>query len=324
MNLMHNAFFGEVLWRFRKRKRLSQQRLAGYIGVHRDSISSWERGEYFPETPTTLHELARVLMLDAEEKCLLFESLYGTVSILPFYNLPEHNPYFTGREQVLHQMHQQMTTGTSVTLSGAYAISGLGGIGKTQMALAYAYRFREHYRDIFWVQAETQETLVRSYLTFAEHLRLPEREQHEPRQVIEAIKRWLREHKSWLFILDNIEKLELLRELVPSLRQGTVLLTTRQAEVAPFAHSLALDVMTEEGGSRHPERFRGTRQAARQACASKSLLSEIAGDLGKNAGYITQIRQEAQPEKFAATILTGCWTTCLEILSTKERSRGDT
>src|SRR5579872_2803124 len=65
MNLMHNAFFGEVLWRFRKRKRLSQQRLAGYIGVHRDSISSWERGEYFPETPTTLHELARVLMLDA-------------------------------------------------------------------------------------------------------------------------------------------------------------------------------------------------------------------------------------------------------------------
>lgn len=251
MNHTHNAFFGEVLRQFRKRKGLSQQRLASLIGVHRDSMSSWERGEYFPETPTMLHELARVLALDAEEKRLLFESLYGTASMLPVYNLPEHNPYFTGREQMLHQIHRHLTQTSSVAPvapAQPLALSGLAGMGKTQVALAYAYRFRAHYHDIFWVQAETRETMIASYLVFAEQLRLPEREQQAPRQVIEAVTRWFRNHKGWLLILDNVEDMNLLHLCLPVPRQGTILLTTRQAVMAPFAHTLTLDVMTEAEG----------------------------------------------------------------------------
>ena len=54
-------FFGDLLKSFRQRKHLTQQQLAKLIGVNRDSIGSWERGEFFPETPTMLHEIARVL-----------------------------------------------------------------------------------------------------------------------------------------------------------------------------------------------------------------------------------------------------------------------
>jgi tetratricopeptide (TPR) repeat protein/transcriptional regulator with XRE-family HTH domain len=248
MDQTQDIFFGTLLRDLRKRKKLSQQQVAKNIGVNRDSISSWERGEYFPETPTMLHELARVLQASDDEKRLLFEALYGTASMLPLHNLPEHNPYFTGREQVLHNLHTQLTAKTSVALVQTQAISGLGGIGKTQVALEYAYRFRKHYQDILWAQAETRETLISSYITFAKYLRLRECEEQEYQKVITAVKRWFREHKGWLLILDNIEDLGLMREFLPPPRQGAVLLTTRRAETAPLAQTLLLDVLPEEEG----------------------------------------------------------------------------
>ena len=249
MNQNQDLFFGNLLRDLRKRKKYSQQQLAKNIGVNRDSISSWERGEYFPETPTMLHELARVLNVSDDEKRLLFEALYGTASMLPLHNLPEHNPYFTGREQVLHDLHTYLTTRTAVTLMQTQAINGLGGVGKTQVALEYAYRFRKHYQHILWAQAETRETFTSSYLAFAEQLRLREREEQEHQKVVAAVKRWFREHKGWLLILDNIEDLGLLREFLPVPRQGAVLLTTRQAETTPLAHVLVLDVLSEEEGT---------------------------------------------------------------------------
>lgn len=202
-------FFGDLLKRLRRRKHFTQQQLAEQIGVHRDSISSWERGEFFPETPTMLHEIARVLDVSEDEKRLLFEALYGTASMLPLHNFPEHNPYFTGREEILAQLHAQLTTGKSVALIQTQAISGLGGIGKTQVAIEYAYRFFAHYHDVLWVAAESRETLMTSSLTLARRLRLPEQEEREQHKVVEAVKRWLREHKCWLLILDNIEDLSL-------------------------------------------------------------------------------------------------------------------
>ena len=118
------------------------------------------------------HELARVLDISEDEKRFFFEALYGTASMLPLYNFPEHNPYFTGREEILAQLHAKLTAGKSVALIQTQAISGLGGIGKTQVAIEYAYRFRKHYHDILWAAAESRETLIGSYLTLARHLHL--------------------------------------------------------------------------------------------------------------------------------------------------------
>src|SRR5947209_15357077 len=109
-------FFGELLRSFRLRKNLTQQQLAEQIGVHRDSIGSWERGEFHPETPTMVHEIARILDPSEDEKRLLFEALYGTASVLPLHNLPEHNAYFTGREEILESLHAHLTAGKQVAL----------------------------------------------------------------------------------------------------------------------------------------------------------------------------------------------------------------
>ena len=237
-----------MLQRLRKRARLTQQALAERIGAHRSTVSFWERGEYVPETLTTVLELARVLQLSDEDKRLLVEARFGTASILPWHNLPEQNPYFTGREELLEALHSTLTAGEQVALIQAQAISGLGGIGKTQLALAYAYRYRESYHDILWALAESRETLVTSYVTFAEQLRLELRAEQEQQKVVEAVKRWLREHKGWLLILDNLEDLELVRAFVPTPRQGAVVLTTRRAETSPLARSLELDTLGEKEG----------------------------------------------------------------------------
>jgi len=73
----------------------------------------------------------------------------------------ERNPYFSGREAEL----QEIATLLRVEQNGAngLAISGAGGTGKTHLVLEYAYRHREEYRHVFWLQAETPDTLNASY-----------------------------------------------------------------------------------------------------------------------------------------------------------------
>jgi tetratricopeptide (TPR) repeat protein/transcriptional regulator with XRE-family HTH domain len=249
MDQLEGAPFAEVLHRFRTRARLTQARLSERLGTHRNTVSLWERGEYLPETLTMVLELARVLQLSEADKRLLLEARFGTASILPFANLPEPNPYFTGREAPLAALHAALAAGGPVAVSQPQAISGLGGIGKTQLALAYAARYRAHYHDLLWALAESRETLVTSYVAIAEHLRLELRAAQEPQRVVEAVKRWLGGHRGWLLVLDNIEDLGLVRAFVPSSRQGAVLLTTRRTETSPVARALVLDVLPAEEGA---------------------------------------------------------------------------
>src|SRR5260370_562508 len=86
-------------------------------------------------------------------------------------------------------------------LSQPKAISGLGGIGKKQLAIEYAYRYRGEYQAVLWVRAETTEALNASYSELAALLGLPEKEVQEQEVVVQAVKGWLRQTNGWLLIL---------------------------------------------------------------------------------------------------------------------------
>ena len=74
------------------------------------------------------------------------------------FNVPYlRNSAFTGRREVIRDLRGALTAGTMGILS--QVIVGLGGIGKTQTALEYAYEYEQEYRYVFWVIAETEQTL---------------------------------------------------------------------------------------------------------------------------------------------------------------------
>lgn len=99
-------------------------------------------------------------------------------SLPPVWNIPyPQNRLFTGRQELLTQLATTLHTGQPTALSQPHAITGLGGIGKTQLALEYAYRHRRDYRAVLWALADTRENLLSSYLALARLLDRPEKEE---------------------------------------------------------------------------------------------------------------------------------------------------
>jgi tetratricopeptide (TPR) repeat protein len=239
--------FGELLKTHRKRKRLTQKQFAQQLGVHANTISSWELGTYLPDTRGLVLELARHLALDEQEARQLLEASLTALS--PHWLVPlPRNPFFTGREEILEALHTQLHVEQVVALTQSYALRGLGGIGKTQIALEYAYRYALEYSAIFWIEAETIEHVMSSLLRIVELLQLPERQETDQQRIVAAVQRWLSTHSRWLLIWDNVEDLELLQRLLPPTRQGATLITTRHQALGTLAWGMDLAPMEREEG----------------------------------------------------------------------------
>lgn len=247
MNWSTSAPFGELLVTRRTRCNLTQTALATALGMHRNTISRWERGEGLPETRGMVLELARLLRLNEQETRQLLEA--SLTALVPYWTVPfRRNPSFTGRDMLLQKLHTQLATAQPVALTQASALSGLGGIGKTQLAIEYAYRYGLEYTAVFWLAAETADGLMTSVQQIAEQLQLPERQASEQSQVVAAVQRWLTRHTDWLMIADNVEDLELLQAVLPSSRHGSFLLTTRRQIPGTLVEMLEVPPMSSEEG----------------------------------------------------------------------------
>ncbi|HEU5376929.1 MAG TPA: tetratricopeptide repeat protein [Ktedonobacteraceae bacterium] len=145
------------------------------------------------------------------------------------------NPFFTARNSTPEDLHALLKQRAQ-----SCALSGLGGIGKTQIALEYVYRYASTYQAILWVGAETPETFLSSLTSIAEALELPERLVQDQHKIAQAVIRWLDSHQEWLLVCDNVEDLALPQTLLPSIRQGSLLLTTRLQAEPLLQHALRL------------------------------------------------------------------------------------
>ena len=151
--------------------------------------------------------------------------------VTPFKVPFMRNRFFTGRENLLNEIHQQLTTETAVAITQVQAINGLGGIGKTQTAVEYANIYfydQSVYKYVFWVTADTVQTLSTNFAAIAEQLALPCATLTNKVKVA-AVKAWLATNDDWLLIFDNADEPELLVPFMPNNPNGKVLLTSRAA-----------------------------------------------------------------------------------------------
>src|SRR5579872_1383410 len=148
----------------------SQEELAKRIGTTYVTISRWENGITFPY-PHFRQRLCEVFDKTLDELGLIPPSGPGS----RIWNVPStRNPFFTGREPLLALLHKRLSTARTAKLIQPQAIYGLGGIGKTQTAAEYAFRYGDEYTYVCWIYAANRESFVADYVTLAEHLGLPE------------------------------------------------------------------------------------------------------------------------------------------------------
>jgi len=161
------------------------------------------------------------------------------------WNVPyQRNSFFTGREEELEQIHKALRKHNAVAVAQQlYALCGLGGIGKTQTVLEYAYRYRDEYQAVMWIKADTQENLLSDMLFLASLLDLPEKNAQDQAVTMAAIARWLREQRLWLLIFDNADDLRLAQRYIPTGYRGHILLTTRAQTTGRLAYHLEVEEM---------------------------------------------------------------------------------
>jgi len=255
---------------------------------------------YFAQTEEGYEELYRRLTQQPEHKkpelgkVRVFDEAQKLPSLEPkerkqdFFaasltNLPfERNPFFTGREQILKDLHDAFAKGPT------QVISGLGGLGKTQTAIEYAYRFRSEYKAVFWTRADSHLALSTGFVEIAEALNLPEKDAQNPDDAVLAVTRWLENNSGWLLIFDNADVPEQLKEFRPRNAKGHVLLTSRAQNFDKLgvAKPIEIDVMLPEDALS----FLFTRTGREKNNAAEK---EAAAKLGEELGYLPLALEQA-------------------------------
>jgi hypothetical protein len=147
----------------------------------------------------------------------------ATTGTLPrICNLPHlRNPNFTGRDELLKDLHDSLNSGKAAALT--QAMHGLGGVGKTQTAVEYIYRHAAEYDIVWWIRSEEEAKLASDYAALAEPLRLKERGEKDQSVIVQAVRSALAAWRRWLIVFDNANEAKEIREFLPVGGMGHVL-----------------------------------------------------------------------------------------------------
>ncbi|GLW24335.1 ATP-binding protein [Microbispora amethystogenes] len=210
------------------------------------------------------------------------------------------DPRFMGRDDTLADLYRALRAGRPT--SAVQVITGLGGLGKTQVAVEYASRHGVAYDLVWWVRAEDPTALRGDYVELATELGLPF-EQDD--QAIAALRQSLRRRKNWLLIFDNAEDPDELLPLLPERHAGHVLITSRRSEW-PHAEFRRLDVLSIPAAVEYLRRWGGvsTADTARNLAEALGCLplalaqaASVIADGMAATDYLSQLQKQS-PELF--------------------------
>src|SRR5262249_51398132 len=155
---------------------------------------------------------------------------------------------FKGREDFLTTLHNALSADGQPAAIVSRALYGLGGIGKTRLAIEYAWAHDTRYSALLFLAAETPERLSASLaaLTGADILDLREKDAAQDDVKIAAALAWLENHPGWLMIVDNIDDaaaVTAIGKLLPRLHGGHVIVTGRISNFPGAIKKLELGIV---------------------------------------------------------------------------------
>ncbi|GIF96610.1 FxSxx-COOH system tetratricopeptide repeat protein [Catellatospora citrea] len=162
----------------------------------------------------------------------------------PVWRLPNRTGKFVGRAAELQTLRDRLASDVTVMLP--QTLYGLGGVGKTQLAVEYAHRFAADYDLVWWVPAEDLGTARRRLAELAAELGLPigDTQPETIQRLLDALRRG-EPYARWLLIFDNAEgPTDELLALLPQHGMGHVLITTRDTEWIRVHPTLYVDVLS--------------------------------------------------------------------------------
>ncbi|KAK0732315.1 hypothetical protein B0H67DRAFT_525944 [Lasiosphaeris hirsuta] len=195
------------------------------------------------------------------------------------YEVPNtQNPRFCGRDAVLRSLHEFLTrhpesdrhTTKARALQKSCVIHGMGGVGKTQVAIEYTYLYRSSYDFIFWLSAENETVLQAS----------------AGRVLSSLVARWL-------LVFDNVEDGDTIAPCMPRTSHGAVLITSQHDRLSA-AYDIQLEPLHPDEGSKfllkHLKTDASDRDNLEDARKISAQLGGLPLALGYVAGYISNTK----------------------------------
>lgn len=230
---------------------------------------------------------------------------------LPCFSMKAHKrqPGFFGRQDTLdlidaHLLPRNMRNVTFAEASlRSYALCGMGGIGKTQIAVEYAYSRRSKFDAIFFLTADGKTVLAEEFARIAVQLGLEAQTEAKDLTVsCEIVKGWLSnpvrsydhpqtedDEASWLLIFDNVDDLDVLEEYWPTTGSGAVLITSRDSLAKNQIYTANNGIDLQVFSAPDAVQFLSTLNRRSLQPGQEKYMAEVADKLGGLPLLITQM-----------------------------------
>ena len=192
------------------------------------------------------------------------------------HNLPPRNPAFTGRDTLLTAISDRLVAGDAAVTQ---AFEGMGGVGKTELAVEFAHRNLDAFAVVWWVACEEVEAIPGQLDQLAIRLGVPGENSGER---LEHLDDHLAAHEPWLLIADNVEEWARVAPTLPHRGRGSRIITTRHR--GQHLDAVDVDVFTEDEA--HEFVARRLRQDEVDASALAQDLGRLPLALEQACSYI--------------------------------------
>ncbi|MEV5846733.1 FxSxx-COOH system tetratricopeptide repeat protein [Streptomyces sp. NPDC051985] len=191
------------------------------------------------------------------------------------WNVPQRNTTFTGRGYILEKVREELRGGMTAVLPQHQALFGLGGVGKTQIALEYVHRFSADYDLVWWVPSENVDNVVASLAELGARIGAPGGEDMAlaSKETVRMLSRGI-PTKRWILVFDNADDPEDLTGYIPTTGGGHILVTSRNQAWADKGATLPVDVFQRQESVEHL-----SRRAPGLTGDEADQVAEAVGDL---------------------------------------------